>query len=257
MGTGAKPLLDASREKSKFGKSAREFLEQVRSAPYDRDDLGQFFAFAAGLAKRSNGQLFQDLWALWETGVDAPGFFVEFGAADGVYLSNTYLLETGYGWQGVLAEPNPASVPLVRAARGCFVSDKCVFSRSGEHIAFLPADMGELSRIRDIVPEDMHERSGRRLGEGPQEVQVETISLNDLLVEAKAPTRIDYMSVDTEGSEFEILSNFDFERWDVRAISVEHNFTPLREQLFELLTAAGYRRKFRQFSRFDDWYVKG
>ncbi|KQS56409.1 hypothetical protein ASG17_10485 [Brevundimonas sp. Leaf363] len=256
MVAGAKPLLGADRKTPTFGKSAREFLEQVRSAPYDREDLGQFFAFAAGLAKQSKGQLFQDLWALWETGMNAPGYFVEFGAADGVYLSNSYLLETTYGWKGVLAEPNPASAPLVRAARNCFISDKCVFNRSGEHIAFLPAVMGELSRIRDIVPDDTHERSGRRLGEASKEIQVETISLNDLLIEAQAPQRIDYMSVDTEGSEFAILSTFDFERWDVRAISVEHNFTLLREQLFELLTAAGYRRKFRQFSRFDDWYVR-
>ncbi|RYE62973.1 MAG: FkbM family methyltransferase [Oxalobacteraceae bacterium] len=251
-----RPLLDAKRETTKFGKSAREFLEHVRSSERDLNDLGQFFAFAAGMAKQSRGQLFQDLWALWETGTEAPGYFVEFGAADGVYLSNSYLLETRFGWQGVLAEPNPASVPLVRAARSCFVSDKCVFSRSGEHIAFLPANMGELSRIRDIVPDDVHERAGRRTGQAPSEVLVETISLNDLLVQAGAPTRIDYMSVDTEGSEFEILANFDFERWDVRAISVEHNFSPLRDQLYELLTGAGYRRKFRQFSRFDDWYVK-
>ena len=64
------------------------------------------------------------------------------------------------------------------------------------------------------------------------------------------------MSVDTEGSEFEILSAFDFDRWDVRAISVEHNHTGVREQLYELLSARGYRRELTDLSQFDDWYVK-
>ncbi len=84
---------------------------------------------------------------------------------------------------------------------------------------------------------------------------VETISLNDLLLEHGAPRHVDFLSVDTEGSEFEILNALDFDRWRPRTIAVEHNFTPLREKLFDLLSAQGYRRMWEGFSRFDDWYV--
>lgn len=181
---------------------------------------------------------------------------MEFGAADGVKLSNTYLLETKYGWRGIVAEPNPKFIPKVKASRKCYVSDKCLFSRSGEKVAFLPAAYGELSRMRDIVPEDSQEAAGRRLTENTVEVMVETISLNDLLLAADAPSDIDFMSIDTEGSELEILSHFDFDRWNVKTICVEHNSTPLRALLYELLLKNGYRRKWEHFSRFDDWYVK-
>jgi hypothetical protein len=63
------------------------------------------------------------------------------------------------------------------------------------------------------------------------------------------------MSIDTEGSEVMILSAFDFARHPVRAISVEHNDAQ-RDELYALLTAQGYRRKWPELSGHDDWYVR-
>jgi hypothetical protein len=244
------------RDTSVYARYIFDTLTETRDCIYNRESLTQFLMFAAPLARRSQGQLFQDLWALWEAGVRRGGYFVEFGVANGVRLSNSYILETEFGWDGVVAEPNPIFIPLVKKARKCRVSDKCVFSHSGEKIAFLPTRSGELSRIKHIVPEDFHERDGKRIIDEKQEVMVDTISLNDLLIQVDAPNRIDYISVDTEGSEYEILSAFDFDRWDVRSISVEHNKTPLREKLYELLVNNGYRRKWPELSQFDDWYVR-
>jgi hypothetical protein len=85
---------------------------------------------------------------------------------------------------------------------------------------------------------------------------VETVSLNDLLAGWDAPRRIDYLSLDTEGSELDILQHFDFAARDVRLISVEHNHTARRRPIFDLLTARGYRRRFETLSSVDDWYVR-
>ncbi len=84
---------------------------------------------------------------------------------------------------------------------------------------------------------------------------VPTITLNDLLLEAQAPREIDYLSIDTEGSELSILQAFDFDRWRVKLISVEHNKTPLRAEIHDLLAARNYRRKWTRLSGVDDWYV--
>jgi hypothetical protein len=64
------------------------------------------------------------------------------------------------------------------------------------------------------------------------------------------------MSIDTEGSEFDILRGFDFHKYDVRVMTVEHNYTPNRVKIFNLLSEKGFKRVFEEFSGVDDWYVK-
>ena len=63
------------------------------------------------------------------------------------------------------------------------------------------------------------------------------------------------MSIDTEGSEFEILSAFNFEKYKFKVITCEHNFTSNGEKIFNFLTKKGYVRKYNNISKFDDWYV--
>ena len=246
------PVAGDADDQARFGKTLRTLLERLRKVRYDRDDIHQFAAFAMPLASRSQSQLFQDLWALWMSGQKRGGFFVEFGAADGVRLSNTYLLEKEWGWRGILAEPNPRFAASLAKHRRCAVSGKCVYARSGETVELLIAQEGELSRIAGLDPEDAAE-GGRRVDDV---AQVQTISLNDLLTEFKAPRRIDFMSIDTEGAELQILQAFDFDRWDIGAIAVEHNYRPDRAEIGALLTAQGFRNVWPTMSRFDDWYVR-
>ena len=183
-------------------------------------------------------------------GGKSDGYFVEFGAADGIELSNTYMLEKTMNWRGALAEPRPAFKERLRRNRVGYVSDKCVWTRSDVEIAFVAAHDAFMARIASVVPQGEFETASR----GP-EVAVRTISLEDLLKDAGSPPVIDYMSVDTEGSELDILSAFDFDTWTVRCLSVEHNFAPVREELHQLLRHHGFRRNWTSFSAWDDWYV--
>ena len=91
--------------------------------------------------------------------------------------------------------------------------------------------------------------------EGKQ-YDVQTISLEDLLKKYSAPKRIDYLSIDTEGSEYEILSNFNFDAYDIRVITCEHNYMPERDKIYKLLTSKGFFRVETNKSQWDDWYTK-
>jgi hypothetical protein len=84
---------------------------------------------------------------------------------------------------------------------------------------------------------------------------VPTISLDNLLERHGAPNEIDYLSIDTEGSEFVILKDFPFQKWKIRIITVEHNYSVARNSIKDLLYFNGYKRKFEGLSKWDDWYV--
>jgi FkbM family methyltransferase len=199
----------------------------------------------------SKGQLCQDLLVLLLLKNKKNGFFVEFGATDGITLSNTFLLEKKYGWEGILAEPASNWQENLRANRHCIIDSRCVWEKSGEKLSFFEANDGELSTISIFKELDGHSEA-RKKG---NEYFVDTISLNDLLAAHNAPNQIDYLSVDTEGSEFAILNELDFSRYSFNVITVEHNFTETREKVFALLTNNGYKRILNDFSQWDDWYV--
>ena len=201
---------------------------------------------------RSHSQHMQDLFVLAECGFKTRGFFVEFGATDGVEISNSFLLEKEFAWNGILAEPARIWHNELRKNRLASIEMNCVWSTSGEILSFVQANRPVLSTLEQFSDSDSH-AADRDDGDS---YSVKTISLNDLLVKHQAPRKIDYLSIDTEGSEFEILSAFDFETYDVGIITVEHNHSIMREHLYDLLTKQGYRRKMENVSMCDDWYVK-
>ena len=130
----------------------------------------------------------------------------------------------------------------------------CVWSDSDHSLVFNEVEKAEFSTIDTFSSSDFDHHARNR--KNSQTYEVKTISLLDLLIKHNAPKIIDYLSIDTEGSEFEILSSFEFSKYQFRVITCEHNFTPEREKIYKLLTSHGYVRKFEDISKFDDWYVK-
>ena len=110
------------------------------------------------------------------------GYFVEFGAGDGITFSNSYMLETEFGWTGIVVEPSRTFAPKVTATRYCATDTRCVWSLSGEKLAFAEVlEFGELSTIAQFAQADPHDRSKAI------EYTVESVSLNDLLEQHGAP----------------------------------------------------------------------
>jgi FkbM family methyltransferase len=206
---------------------------------------------AASEVPDSKSQIYQDLFVLMFLGFKEDGYFVEFGATDGLRFSNTYLLEKKYGWKGVLVEPAKIWQSSLFENRRCKIDTRCVWAESNKLLMFNETTIGELSTLQYLSDRDMH-ADARKSG---NHYYVETVSLNDLLKEHNSPDFIDYLSIDTEGSEFEILSTLNFDKYRFGFISCEHNFTSVRDQIFELLSAQGYIRVFPEKSEFDDWYI--
>ena len=127
-----------------------------------------------------------------------------------------------------------------------------MWSDSDSILIFNQTNIAELSTIDSYSASDSH-RKNRKKG---KRYEIKTISLLDLLMRYNAPKDIDYLSIDTEGSEFEILASFDFDKYDFKIITCEHNHTGSREKVHELLTSKGYVRKFEDISLWDDWYIR-
>jgi FkbM family methyltransferase len=248
--------IKAVSQKLNLGVTRYGHLEALKQYEHDvaavmklpTDKLNQ----VVDLAKKSRSQQYQDVFALGVLDFKRNGFFVEFGATDGIELSNTYLMEKEFGWTGILAEPAKCWHDALKINRTSHIETRCVWRQSNDVVRFNESALPALSTISAYTSADHnHQIRGRGTN-----YNVTTISLTDLLDTYKAPRIVDYLSIDTEGSEFEILKAFDFNKYQFSVITCEHNYTPMREAIFQLLTSKGYARKFIGLSKWDDWYVR-
>lgn len=205
------------------------------------------------IAQSQSSEIHQDLFVLFMTNLKRNGFFVEFGAADGKNGSNTFLLENSFNWTGILAEPSKNWHAQLRTNRiNTLIETDCVWRESNKFLEFSESvDQPYLSTITEYEKYDFHSNSRKH----HKTYKVATISLFDLLKKYNAPLYIDYLSIDTEGSEFEILETFDFNTYKIGIITCEHNFTENRIKIYNLLTKNGYKRVFEKLSKYEDWYV--
>jgi len=221
-------------------------------------DLLNYFSLGQG---KNFSQANQDLFVLYFTHyAGKKGFYVEIGAGDGVKLSNTYLLEKA-DWQGIIVDPvnyNSENIKL----RKCIKDKRAVYSRSGLKLPFFvgesfPTSADQMENFSGILE---HIRDNVKTLPN-KIINVETVSLNDLLEQYNAPNKIDYISIDTEGSEFEIIKYFDFNKYDVEIFTIEHNGASFRKDVIKLLNEKEYFRlpNIEQggfIVSYEDWYIK-
>lgn len=201
---------------------------------------------------QSKSQFLQDIFALTQLKFKPNGYYVEFGATDGINLSNTYLLEKSFGWTGILAEPaKQFHTDLILNRPKSVIDKRCVYYESGKTVLFSEVENTGLSQI--VIYKGGDKLSKLRNQKNLYEVG--TISLEHMLDFHKAPKVIDYLSIDVEGGEFDILNAFDFSKYKFQVISVEHNYSELRHKILTLLTSNGYKRVHIEISQVDDWYI--
>lgn len=178
------------------------------------------------------------------------GYFIEIGANDGIRFSNTYLLETKYNWKGICVEPVPEKYKLLcknRANSICY--NNPIYNTSNISIDFAICRNGTLfSGI------DKHINAYKeRVEKNKKIIKLNTLSFNDLLEKSNAPEFIEYVSIDTEGSEYEIIKDIDFKKYTFGIIDIEHNnIESTKKNIYNLLTSNGYEIYKQSFP--DDTY---
>lgn len=199
------------------------------------------------------------------------GTFIEVGSSDGITQNNTYFFEKELGWQGICIEPIPHFFELLKKNRSAICINGCLAATEGfanfvvveglmggdndqdtrvTHLSGLEGKFGSFAqnRIDSVVEAGRAEK---------KVIQVPCFLFNTVVAQNNMPI-IDYMSIDTEGSELEILSSIDFDTVTIRLIGVE-NLTHLNKensgnQIRELLVSKGYR--FIKRLGGDEFYAK-
>jgi FkbM family methyltransferase len=169
------------------------------------------------------------------------GYFVEVGAYRPELWSQTFDLEQR-GWTGVLVEPQPQLAAELKSGRSAKVfAEACSARRnSGKRLELKLAD-GQSSL------ESKFNAAGVK-SHGVIEVPVRT--LDEILIEAGAP-QLDFLSIDVEGHELDVIDGFDLARWRPGLILIEDLLLHLR--LHRVLRRRGYRWVRR--TGINNWYV--
>jgi len=189
---------------------------------------------------------------LWSVFGDRPtGFFVDVGAFDGVMFSNTLSFEQA-GWRGVCVEAHPTYFEQCRQARpgSICLHAACVGDAASPEITFYADELGLFSGVLEGREAELTRRYSWLGGQGFQgfaRVQVPAMTLNQILdAHLPARTRIDFVSLDVEGSELDVLRGFDLARYRPRVLLLEANSPQAGEALSAYLAEHGGYRPARQ-----------
>ncbi|RXT55514.1 hypothetical protein B6S44_10435 [Bosea sp. Tri-44] len=199
----------------------------------------------------TNSQIEQERWVFAMCNGRRDGRFAEIGAFDGVLHSNSYFLESEHGWKGVCVEPNPALFARLKESRSALCLERAVYRESGQTLSFIPSQ--EIGTLAEFAAHDRYADDRAQAAATHGLIEVKTISFAEIAAMGDfAETGFDYVSLDTEGSELDILRTIDLALHRIALLTIEHNFVePRREEMCTLLAEAGYDRL---NVGFDDWY---
>ena len=161
----------------------------------------------------------EDAWLEGYFGHKTRGFYVEVGAYDGKVISNTYYFEQ-LGWTGALVEPHPEKAAACRVNRPRSRVFECaaVSSPELESIELMDVPGGEV--YSTVVANDFNLERLRKFGLESRSIRVPCRTLDSILDEMR-PQSIDFVSIDVEGAEIEVLRGFDIARWRPQLVLVE------------------------------------
>lgn len=185
----------------------------------------------------SDPEIRQDKWV--ESAFDGKreGFFVEIGASDGVGSSNCCMLERRLDWSGICIEPNPDFYAKLCENRNAICLNRPV-APTERDVEFCLA--GYYGGIQDNLS-SWHEKEWK----GKPKIKMRTQVLADILDEHNAPSVIDYLSLDIEGGEADIIETFPFDRYMILTMTIEQS----QPRLVDVVKSKGFQVVKNPFSK--------
>jgi FkbM family methyltransferase len=180
--------------------SCKFFLEQKHSITFSSQYLQDFFVFLYFQEKRG-------------------GFYIDIGANDGITLSNTFVFEQ-LGWKGICIEPLPEIFVKLQANRRCDLFNVALSNRNDDHFEFAQVfgpDMLSTSKELLVKRRDAINAYGGKI----KFITVKAMTFDALM--KNYPKDIDFLSLDIEGGELNLLKSIDFNKYHFKCITVENN----------------------------------
>jgi FkbM family methyltransferase len=170
---------------------------------------------------------------------DKTGVCIEVGAYDGVTGSNTYYFENK-GWRALCIEPIQVSFQTCQKYRKECINCCISYADTEDKDFHIFCLNSNLSAISGLEPDERLIDSHKHLITDRRICKVKVRSLTSLLDELNYPTKIDFISIDTENTELDVLKGIDFNKYDIKCMVIENNFNePYCEQY---LVQFGYKK---------------
>ena len=198
-------------------------------------------------------QINQDRLALEYFKFKKNGYFLDIGANVAQALNNTFLMESMYDWNGICIEPNKTVIPHLQQHRKCQIVNIGVYDK----VATLEFESSHVSMMGGI--KEHLQPKYRPLGGEEKDWKTFMIDVKPLVMildECNAPEDIDYVSIDTEGSEYHILNGYfrDNQKYRIKYIDIEHAYNKEKQtKIRNLMKSNGY--KLLRQNQYDDTFI--
>lgn len=181
----------------------------------------------------------------WVSTKFSNGFFVDVGSADGEESNNSYELEKK-GWTGICIDAFPRN----SQTRTCIVETAVLGAFPDMELDFVKSKNTDLSGLNNTI----FAHREKVFSEYHEIIRIKTRTLSDILEQHNAPSFIEYLSIDIEGAELDVIRTFPFHKYRFGCITVEHNYEePRRAFIRFILESYGYKHEMEM--HWDDWYT--
>jgi FkbM family methyltransferase len=202
----------------------------------------EIYKFVWSNKEKSKSQSYQDLIAYYILkkyyGDNLSKNFIEVGAYDGVLYSNTFYLEKVHNFKGVCVEPSGDIFSELNKNRSSINLQAFVTNKKQDSVI--------------IEVKGMHTTIAKN-SKSSNLQSVKCISLDTIIAEFFNPNEdIDFCSIDTEGTELEVLKSLNFNKYNIKLFCVENN----NQSVNKFLSDKGYKCLNKNTNSHDNWFIK-